>query len=70
MWFAALQSYKENPWFLSFLHKLFLGKEDVLQLMGESPFQQSPPKFIRVQLFMYHYTQNASSFWQVLLHPR
>ncbi|XP_074638203.1 lipase maturation factor 2-like isoform X1 [Acropora palmata] len=68
MWFAALQSYKENPWFLSFLHKLFLGKEDVLQLIGESPFQQSPPKFIRVQLFMYHYTQNASSFWQVLLH--
>lgn len=69
MWFAALQSYKENPWFLSFLHKLLLGKEDVLQLIGESPFQQSPPKFIRVQLFMYHYTQNASSFWQVLLHP-
>ncbi|XP_068762441.1 lipase maturation factor 2-like [Montipora capricornis] len=31
MWFASLQSYNDNPWFLSFLHKLLLGKQDVLQ---------------------------------------
>lgn len=71
LWFAALESYTENPWFLSFIHKLLLGKQDVLQLIGKlGPFNKSPPQFIRVQLYMYHYTQNTSSIWQVLLHPR
>ena len=70
LWFAALESYTENPWFLSFIHKLLLGKQDVLQLMGKVPFNRSPPQFIRAQLYMYHYTQNTSSIWQVLLHPR
>lgn len=70
LWFAALESYTENPWFLSFIHKLLLGKQDVLQLMGKVPFNRSSPQFIRAQLYMYHYTQNTSSIWQVLLHPR
>ncbi|CAH3132477.1 unnamed protein product [Porites lobata] len=70
LWFAALESYTENPWFLSFIHKLLLGKQEVLQLMGKVPFNRSlPPQFIRAQLYMYHYTQNTSSIWQVLLHP-
>ena len=30
MWFAALESYSENPWFLSLIHKLLLGKQDLL----------------------------------------
>lgn len=70
MWFAALESYSENPWFLSLIHKLLLGKQDVLQLLGEGPFDKSPPQFIRAQLYLYHYTQNTSSLWEVLTHPR
>ena len=70
MWFAALESYIENPWFLSLLHKLLLGQTDVLHLMGKSPFSDTPPRFIRAQLYLYHYTQNTSSLWQVLFHPR
>jgi len=69
MWFAALESYSENPWFLSLIHKLLLGKQDVLQLLGEGPFDKSPPQFIRAQLYLYHYTQNTSSLWEVLTHP-
>ncbi|KAL9955341.1 hypothetical protein ACROYT_G036649 [Oculina patagonica] len=69
MWFAALESYNENPWFLSLIYKLLLGQADVLQLMGKSPFGENPPRFIRAQLYLYHYTQNTSSFWQVLTHP-
>lgn len=70
MWFAALESYSENPWFLSLLHKLLLGQADVLHLMGKSHFSDTPPRFIRAQLYLYHYTQNASSLWQVLFHSR
>ncbi|XP_020620647.1 lipase maturation factor 2-like isoform X6 [Orbicella faveolata] len=69
MWFAALESYSENPWFLSLLHKLLLGQPDVLHLMGKSHFGETPPRFIRAQLYLYHYTQNTSSLWQVLFHP-
>ena len=70
MWFAALESYSENPWFLSLIHKLMKGQTDVLQLMGQNPFKVSPPRFIRAQLYLYHYTRNTSSLWQVLFHPR
>lgn len=70
MWFAALESYDENPWFLSLIHKLLLGQADVLQLMGKGPFDENPPRFIRAQLYLYHYTQNTSSLWHVLTHPR
>lgn len=69
MWFAALESYSENPWFLSLIHKLMKGQTDVLQLMGQNPFKVSPPRFIRAQLYLYHYTRNTSSLWQVLFHP-
>ncbi|XP_048584613.1 lipase maturation factor 2 isoform X2 [Nematostella vectensis] len=67
MWFAALESYESNPWFLSLLHKLLTGEHDVLHLMGANPFPVNPPRYIRAQLFTYHYTQNTSSLGDVLL---
>jgi len=56
MWFAALGSYQNNPWLVHLAHKLLLGEEDVLRLMAPPPFA-TPPKFIRAQLYTYHYSQ-------------
>eukprot|EP00731_Ephydatia_muelleri_P007160 Em0003g1408a len=61
MWFAALGSYEHNPWLVHLVYKLLIGQKEVLQLMRPAPFA-SPPRFIRVQRYLYHYTPiNASA---------
>jgi hypothetical protein len=67
MWFAALETYNSNPWFLSLLYRLLRGEKDVLELMGDNrAFAHSPPKYIRTQLYLYHYTENTTSLGNVL----
>nr|XP_018671948.1 lipase maturation factor 2-like [Ciona intestinalis] len=59
MWFASLSSYQHNPWILSLMHRILLGQNEVLDLMDRtrSPYPVSPPKYIRSQLYLYHYTK-------------
>jgi hypothetical protein len=60
MWFAALGSYHHNPWLVHLAYKLLEGDSDVLDLMGNNqPFRQ-PPRYIRAQLYKYHYTKVKS----------
>ncbi len=59
MWFAALGSQRENPWFGNFLIRLLQGSPDVLGLLGSNPFPQSPPRFIRAQVYDYRFTTFA-----------
>jgi len=56
MWFAALGSYQHNPWFIHLIYKLLEGEKDVLDLVGENPFPDKPPIYIRSRLYTYHYT--------------
>lgn len=69
MWFAALGSPQENPWFLNFLIRLLQGSPDVLRLMGTNPFPAKPPKFIRAEVYNYHFTTftekaRAGNWWK------
>lgn len=57
MWFAALGSYRQNPWFIHLIYKLLHGEESVLLLLDENPFPKQPPKYIRSMLYTYHYTR-------------
>ena len=59
MWFAALGSYHENPWLIHLAYRLLIGESDVLKLMGPQAFQ-TPPLYIRANLFLYNYSQQAS----------
>jgi predicted DCC family thiol-disulfide oxidoreductase YuxK/uncharacterized membrane protein YphA (DoxX/SURF4 family) len=59
MWFAALSGPKKNPWFLSFETRLLFNSPAVLSLMGRNPFPKAPPKYIRAQLYEYHFTDRA-----------
>lgn len=58
MWFAAQNTYLNEPWLLSLTHRLLLGRPEVLALLdrNHSPFVQKSPKYIRASLYTYKYT--------------
>jgi predicted DCC family thiol-disulfide oxidoreductase YuxK len=59
MWFAALGSVRENPWFVNFLARLLEGSPDVLALLGHNPFPDAPPRFVRALLYDYKFTRHG-----------
>ena len=61
MWFAALGAYQHNPWFVQLAHKLLEGHPDVLDLLANIQPFKNPPRYIRAQLYKYHYTKVKSS---------
>nr|XP_018910530.1 PREDICTED: lipase maturation factor 2-like [Bemisia tabaci] len=68
MWFAALGTYHQNPWLVSFVYRLLTNEPDVLKLIDNShnPFPSAPPKFIRGSLYKYSYTPHdtkTSDWW-------
>jgi hypothetical protein len=69
MWFAALSSYRNQPWFQNFLVRLLQGSPDVLALLSRNPFPDHPPRYIRARLYDYRFTDLATrrstgAFWE------
>jgi len=69
MWFAALGSVRENQWFLALCERLLQGSKPVRALFATEPFNGVPPRFIRAELFEYHFTDSAtrratSAWWR------
>jgi hypothetical protein len=69
MWFAALGSERENPWFDNFCERLLQGSPDVLALLAKNPFPEHPPQFIRAEFYNYRFTSPADrratgAWWQ------
>jgi hypothetical protein len=56
MWFAAMSSPREHPWFSALLLKLLQGDPETLGLLRANPFPDHPPRYIRAQLYEYHFT--------------
>jgi hypothetical protein len=56
MWFAAMSSYREYPWFVNLVAKLLQGDAAVLGLFRMNPFPQKPPRYVRALLYEYHFT--------------
>jgi len=68
MWFAALGNYQQNRWFVSLMARLLQGSPEVLELLGKNPFPTAPPRYIRAQIYGYHFTgfkekQADGSWW-------
>src|SRR6266545_2736378 len=59
MWFAALGTCEENPWFIAFLGRLLQGSPDVERLLLRNPFPNRPPRYIRAILSEYRFTDSA-----------
>jgi hypothetical protein len=56
MWFAALGTFRDNPWFVRFAISLLEGSKPVLALLERDPFTGKPPQQIRAMLYQYHFT--------------
>lgn len=64
MWFAAFQSYQQNPWLIHLMVKLLAGDSGVRSLIAHDPFaDSSPPRFMRAELFEYTYSDKAGLWW-------
>ena len=59
MWFAALGSVEQNPWFLNFLERLLDGSPPVLGLLEENPFPKGRPRLVRALSDRYTFTTIA-----------
>ncbi len=69
MWFAAMSSYSQEPWFVNLVAKLLAGDRPTLSLLRVNPFPNAPPKFIRAQLYRYRFSTAAErrrtgAWWQ------
>ena len=56
MWFAALGSYRENPWFGRLIVRLLQGSQDANRLFAKNPFPREPPRYIRAMFYGYRFT--------------
>jgi len=56
MWFAAMSTYEDYPWFINFVAKLLQGDQETLGLLRINPFTTKPPRYVRASLYEYHFT--------------
>jgi hypothetical protein len=59
MWFAALGTPRQNPWFIRTLICLLQGKRAVVQLLETNPFPEKPPRYVRALFYRYRFTTMA-----------
>ncbi len=59
MWFAALNNYRAEPWFVNFAVRLLEGSPDVVALLAKNPFPSAAPRYIRARLYDYQFTSTS-----------
>jgi hypothetical protein len=59
MWFAAMQTEHENPWFAHLLRGLLRNSPPVVALLAENPFADTPPLEVRALLYDYRFADAA-----------
>ncbi len=56
MWFAAMTTPWQHPWFPRLLRKLLSGDRPTLKLLARNPFPDHPPRAVRALLYRYRFT--------------
>jgi hypothetical protein len=56
MWFAAISPTYGRQWFVALLERLLRGDAATLKLLRHNPFPDSPPSYVRAQVFRYRYS--------------
>jgi hypothetical protein len=59
MWFAAISPGYALAWMRPFLQRLLRNDAPTLQLLRHNPFPDSPPRYVRAQLYEYRFTTMA-----------
>ena len=65
MWFAALTPHYARDWLGPFVARLLRNDPPTLRLLRHNPFPDSPPRYVRAQLYEYRFTT-----WRELRHER
>jgi hypothetical protein len=70
MWFAALGTVEQSPWFLHFVERLLEGSPSVLGLLEGNPFPNGPPRLVRALSDQYTFTttterKRTGNWWKV-----
>jgi hypothetical protein len=56
MWFAAISPGYAQPWLGPLLQRLLRNDPPTLRLLRHNPFPDSPPRYVRAQLYEYRFT--------------
>jgi hypothetical protein len=67
MWFAALGTCRQNPWYQQFMVRLLEGSPQVSGLLANDPFESEPPKYLKSRIFEYEFANwnsDDGSWWQ------
>ena len=69
MWFAALGTPQQNPWFGELVVRLLQGSRDVSRLLARNPFPDQPPRYIRASFYRYRFTtleehRQSGAWWK------
>lgn len=59
MWFAAISPGYALSWMTPFLTRLLRNDPTTLSLLQHNPFPESPPRYVRAQLYTYRFTSIA-----------
>jgi Lipase maturation factor len=56
MWFAAMGSAQDEPWFSGLMLRLLEGDRETIGLLAGNPFPDRPPRWIRARMYRYTFT--------------
>ena len=56
LWFASLGGWRDNMFVVSAEERLLANDRDVLSLLAGNPFNATPPKFVRAEIWQYWFT--------------
>jgi hypothetical protein len=59
LWFASLESWRQNTWVVQTEERLLRNQPDVLALFAGNPFAAAPPRQVRVMVWQYWFTTMA-----------
>jgi hypothetical protein len=69
MWFAAMSSRAQHPWFTPLILRLLENHRPTLGLLRRNPFPDAPPRFVRARLYRYRFStpseRRATGAWWV-----
>lgn len=69
LWFVPLRPFGQPRWLLSFVRKLLENDRATLSLISHNPFEDAPPRWIRISMYRYRYTtpeeRRQSGHWWV-----
>jgi hypothetical protein len=60
LWFAALGTIYDSPWFVRFAERLLAGSPPVRRLLAGDPFPDAPPRYVRAVLYDYRFTDRQT----------